>query len=189
MAQFQVPQFIETEDKIIGPLTLKQFAYVGIAGLLAFALFFFLKTIIWLFIVIIMGTVASIFAFIKYNGRPLSVVLISAISYLWKPRFFIWKKAEPTMATGLLEAKQLEAEQMFSKATAPKTTEGETESTIPRLKSLWVKLHTSVPSPKEVQQQKVAIHQIFKGRESRPAFEILRKMTGERQAARRVDFR
>ena len=31
--QFRVPQFIDIEDKVIGPLTLKQFAYVlGAAG-------------------------------------------------------------------------------------------------------------------------------------------------------------
>ena len=32
--EYQVPQFIEVEDKIIGPLTLKQFIYLaGAAGL------------------------------------------------------------------------------------------------------------------------------------------------------------
>ena len=30
--QFQVPQFIETEDKVVGPLTLRQFMYIAGAG-------------------------------------------------------------------------------------------------------------------------------------------------------------
>ena len=45
--QFQVPQFIETEDKIVGPLTLRQFLYIGAAGLLSFLLFFVLKIWFW----------------------------------------------------------------------------------------------------------------------------------------------
>ena len=30
--QYQVPQFIETEDKVVGPFSLRQFAYVGAAA-------------------------------------------------------------------------------------------------------------------------------------------------------------
>jgi hypothetical protein len=56
--QFQVPQFIETEDKIIGPLTLKQFFYVAAAALVSFSLFFVLATWLWLLITIILGGVA-----------------------------------------------------------------------------------------------------------------------------------
>ena len=36
--RFQVPQFIEVEDKIFGPLTLKQFIYLAGAGGLVFVL-------------------------------------------------------------------------------------------------------------------------------------------------------
>jgi len=43
--QYQVPQFIEVEDRIIGPLTLKQFLYLAFAGAILFVLWF-LKLII-----------------------------------------------------------------------------------------------------------------------------------------------
>jgi len=36
--RFQVPQFIEVEDKIFGPLTLKQFIYLAGAGGVVFVL-------------------------------------------------------------------------------------------------------------------------------------------------------
>ena len=45
--QFQVPQFIEIEDKIFGPLTFKQFIYLAGGGGLCFLLYtilpFFLR--------------------------------------------------------------------------------------------------------------------------------------------------
>ncbi|KKW33480.1 MAG: hypothetical protein UY78_C0011G0009 [Parcubacteria group bacterium GW2011_GWA1_53_13] len=40
MAQFQTPQFIEREAKIIGPLSFKQAAYVGVPLIINFVLWF-----------------------------------------------------------------------------------------------------------------------------------------------------
>lgn len=94
MSQFQVPQFIETESKIVGPLTLKQFLYLGVAGLLSFFLFFVLQTFFWIVITIILGLIAASFAFIKYNGRPLTSILKSAFFYYWNPRLYLWKREE-----------------------------------------------------------------------------------------------
>lgn len=101
MAQFQVPQFIETEPKIVGPLTLKQFMYVGVAGLLSFFMFFTLRLELWLIITVIMGLVASAFSFLKYNGRPFEVLFINAALYIWKPKLYLWqrKDVQPKMPT------------------------------------------------------------------------------------------
>lgn len=93
---FPVPQFIEVEEKILGPLTLKQTLYlVGAAGVI-FILYFFME--MWLFIIlsaVIFGTAAS-FAFIKIGGRSLGQFLSSVIIYSFAPRLFIWKKTEKT---------------------------------------------------------------------------------------------
>ncbi len=101
MAQFQVPQFIETEPKIVGPLTLKQFAYIGVAGLLSFFMFFTLRLELWLIITVIMGLIASAFAFLKYNGRPFEVFFLNAAMYIWRPKLYLWqrKDVKPTMPT------------------------------------------------------------------------------------------
>ncbi|MDP1718963.1 MAG: PrgI family protein [bacterium] len=101
MAQFQVPQFIDAEPKIVGPLTIKQFAYVGIAGMLSFMLFFFLKLAIWLPVTIVLGLIACTFAFLKYNGRPFIVLFINAALYIWKPKLYLWQRQDvaPTMPT------------------------------------------------------------------------------------------
>ncbi|TSC82525.1 MAG: hypothetical protein G01um101419_571 [Parcubacteria group bacterium Gr01-1014_19] len=99
MAQFQVPQFIETEPKIVGPLTIKQFMYIGVAGLLSFFMFFTLRLELWLILTVIMGLAASAFAFLKYNGRPFEVFFMNAALYIWKPKLYLWqrKDVQPSM--------------------------------------------------------------------------------------------
>jgi len=92
--EFPVPQFIEIEEKILGPLNFRQVIYiVGAAGIL-FIFYFFLK--FWLFIIlaiVIMGT-ACAFAFIKIGGKGLGNFLASVLTYAFAPRFFVWKKTE-----------------------------------------------------------------------------------------------
>lgn len=90
--RFNVPQFLEIEDKIIGPLTLKQFGYMLAGGAILFILYQFLR--FWLF-VIIGAPVALLFfalAFIKVNGRPFVSLLGAFVNFLFKPKLFVWKK-------------------------------------------------------------------------------------------------
>lgn len=90
--QFSVPQFIEVEDKIIGPLTLKQFLYLAGGAGLIFLLWYILK--LWLFLIVsvpILSLSISL-AFLKINGRPFFDFLVSMINYLLKPKTYIWKE-------------------------------------------------------------------------------------------------
>ncbi len=104
MQQYQVPQFIDVEDKIIGPLTLKQFLYLlggaGVAGIAYLIFIPFLFIIVGLFAF----AVSVALAFYKINGIPLPNILLGAFSYFTKPRLYIWKqdetekkKAEPSL--------------------------------------------------------------------------------------------
>ncbi len=94
MRQFQVPQFIEVEDKIFGPLTLKQFLYVLGGGAIVFLLYVFLP--LWL--TFILGAPVGAFflalAFYEVNGRPFIKILESALNHFTKTRLYIWKKIE-----------------------------------------------------------------------------------------------
>ncbi len=90
--EHQVPQFIEMESKIIGPLTLKQFVYIaGGIGLL-----FLLLRYLPFFIAVLLGipTVgfASALAFYKINNKPFEHTVEAAIKYYTSSRFFLWKK-------------------------------------------------------------------------------------------------
>ncbi len=129
MSQFQVPQFIETETKIVGPLTLKQFLYIGVASLISFFLFFVLQIWLWFIITAILGVAAAALAFIKFNGRPLPVILKSIVSYFWQPRMYLWQREDAALK--LTEIRLPKAGQMSSP-------EGKTS-----IKSLWTKLLTT----------------------------------------------
>ena len=70
--QFPVPQFTDVEDRIIGPLTLKQFGIVFAAGIVVFLGYSATKSIIVLiFLSILFGLPALFLAFGKTNGRPI----------------------------------------------------------------------------------------------------------------------
>ena len=89
--QYQVPQFIEIEDKIFGPFTLKQFIYLAGAGgvcLLCYTLLpFYLAVIIALpFVALGVGL-----AFYKVNDRPLIVTLEHGFKYFISSKLYLWR--------------------------------------------------------------------------------------------------
>lgn len=99
--RFQVPQFIEVEDKIFGPLTVGQFVFV--AGGVGFLIAMWLVLPVWL-AVIIGGPVALLglaLAFLKINDRPFITTLQSALEYFTKNKLYIWDKGrtEPIQET------------------------------------------------------------------------------------------
>ena len=90
--RFTVPQFIEREAKIIGPLTFKQFLYVGSAGLVCFIVYFSFSFDIFLISCFFFGGIASAFAFLKIDGIPLSKFIWNFFKYSLSPKVYIWKK-------------------------------------------------------------------------------------------------
>lgn len=93
MAQYQIPQYIEIEDKIIGPFTLKQFLYLLGGGGIIFILYFLGIRIFFLIIlsIPIIGLALSL-AFIKINNRPFLIYLQSLLGFVLKTRRYIWRK-------------------------------------------------------------------------------------------------
>lgn len=90
--RFEVPQFIEIEDKIIGPLTWKQFVYIaGGLGLIAI-LYFVLPKIFFVFLSIPIGVLVFSLAFHKVNNRPFSIFLESFVGYMRKKKLYLWRK-------------------------------------------------------------------------------------------------
>lgn len=93
--QYQVPQFIETEDKVVGPFSLRQFAFVGAAAVVSGVCYFLLQTWLFLIVAIILVGGAGALSFVKINGRPLLKILISAFNFYWKPQMYVWKPDHP----------------------------------------------------------------------------------------------
>jgi len=105
MAQHQVPQFIEVEDKIFGPLTFRQFIYIlGSAGF-AFMAF---RLLPFFFAFIVGAPVVALglaLAFYKVNNKPFILTLEAAFKYVIGSKLYIWRK-EPKERKKLKEIQE-----------------------------------------------------------------------------------
>ncbi|MBI4119753.1 MAG: PrgI family protein [Parcubacteria group bacterium] len=173
MAQFQVPQFIETEDKIVGPLTLKQFLYLAAAGGIAFLLFFFVKLWLWLIFAAIFGFIAAMFAFIRINGQPLATILYRALKYYWQPRLYLWQKKRAEETEREAPEEEIETEGPIRPKNNVKT--GGITLKFGGIKELWQQLLTS--------------RNKLKREKTKPAkYVAVEKSNGEKVAVKRVDY-
>ncbi|MBI4159590.1 PrgI family protein [Candidatus Wolfebacteria bacterium] len=169
--QFQVPQFIDIEDKIVGPLSLRQFLYLAGAVAISFTSFFIFQLWLWLLISVFAGAFGAALAFVRYNSQPLPRILWLMFFYFWRPRLYLWQREvkekiievkykEPASRRALFEmssVKKLWQDLLTTKAPIPK-----------REKSIATVRWRSVPKER---------------------FELFRKISGEKEIARRVDYR
>ena len=82
---FTIPQFIEMESKIVGPLTFKQFVFVGIGVTISFLIYFTVGKAsmpMALALIIIVGGIA---------GVDIVKVLQHYIAFAMAPRIFLWQ--------------------------------------------------------------------------------------------------
>ncbi|QQG44875.1 MAG: PrgI family protein [Candidatus Sungiibacteriota bacterium] len=93
MRQFQVPQFITVEDRVIGPLTIRQALYVGAGVLLVLGARTLLEPFLFVPTAILIGVLTASLAFLKIGERPFPLILKNAVFYLLRPRLYIWKKS------------------------------------------------------------------------------------------------
>jgi hypothetical protein len=105
MQRFEVPQFIEVEDKIFGPFTWKQFVYLAGGGGVAVVLFISLPLFLFILIGLPIIAFAGFLAFHRINNRPFSVFLESAFGYATNKKLYLWKKQ--TAQTILAEKKTI----------------------------------------------------------------------------------
>lgn len=87
-----MPQYLEVEDKIFGPFTLKQFLFVagGFGG--AYALWVGLPRPLGLFAGGAVGVFCAALGFGQMNGRPFLVMVESMVSYWFSRKLFLWRK-------------------------------------------------------------------------------------------------
>ena len=90
--QYQIPQFIEIEDQIFGPLTFRQFVYlVGGAGA-CYTLYRMLPLLIALPLIVAVAVFAGLLAFYKVNNRHFIDVVEAAVKYQLGTKLYLWKK-------------------------------------------------------------------------------------------------
>ncbi len=114
--QFHIPQYIDIEDKLIGPLTLKQAIYVA-GGLGAAYLVFRLIPYIVISgpIILAIGTLTWALGFYPKEklGKPFIEILEAGFSYALSEKLYTWKKTT--------KERKLGAEEDFISAQGPLT--------------------------------------------------------------------
>ena len=90
--RFQVPQFIETETTIVGPLTWKQFIWVALGVGLILLLFRILSGPVFVFAAIIIVAIFGGLAFLRIEEMTLIEYLMKALGFALGPKKYLFKK-------------------------------------------------------------------------------------------------
>lgn len=92
--RFEVPQFINVEDKLFGPFTFKQSLYLVGGGGLIFIIYKLLPT----FVTFVLGAPIAAFSlalvFYKPNGRPFMKMVEAFIVYVFTQKFYLWRRKD-----------------------------------------------------------------------------------------------
>ena len=94
--QFQVPQFIEIEDKIFGPLSFRQFVFVAGGVGLSFLAHIWLPAYLEIFVLPAIGALSIALAFFKFNNRSFVLIMEAAFKFFFSRRLYLWQKRPPT---------------------------------------------------------------------------------------------
>ncbi len=97
--RFEVPQFIDIEDKIFGPLSWRQFLYVGGGVGMAAVMFFTLPFIVAVIFGLPLALLAGALAFFPVNNRPFSFFLESILNYFTRQRMYLWRQKNEVVYT------------------------------------------------------------------------------------------
>lgn len=92
MEQFVVPQFIDVEDKIFGPITTRQFIIILVTGLILFIAFKLADIALFIFLLAVLGGFALVLAFVKINGQPFHYFILNIIQTVRRPSRRLWNK-------------------------------------------------------------------------------------------------
>ncbi len=92
MQQFVVPQFIDVEDKIIGPITVRQFIILLVGAGFCFIAYKLADFTLFLTEAIIVMAITAIFAFVRVNGRPFHYLLLNFFQTFRRSKVRVWQK-------------------------------------------------------------------------------------------------
>src|SRR3989339_40650 len=90
--QFKVPQFLEIEDKIFGPFTFREFAYLAGGAGLCFVLYKILGVVFGAIPILIVAGFSLALTFYKPNNKPFLNMIEAGFRYFTQNKLYIWKK-------------------------------------------------------------------------------------------------
>ncbi len=89
---FNVPQFIELEDKIAFRLSARQLGIFAIGGVVIFVLWKFLSSGSFYFWAVVIAGITAAFAFFRPNGTSLGNFVFKGLLHVFRPRVLVWRK-------------------------------------------------------------------------------------------------
>ncbi len=89
---FSVPQFIDVEDKIAGPLTWKQLLWMIGMGAVLLTAFNTFDTSLAIIVAIPTVLIFVAFAFYRPNGFPLTTFVFYAVLFIFRRKIAVWER-------------------------------------------------------------------------------------------------
>jgi hypothetical protein len=96
--QFKVPQFLDIEDKIFGPFTFREFAYLAGSSGICFVLYKWLGLFFGLIPMLIMVGFALLLTFYRPNNKPLIFMIEAGFKYFTQNKLYVWEKSKNKIA-------------------------------------------------------------------------------------------
>ncbi|MFZ5982236.1 MAG: PrgI family protein [Patescibacteria group bacterium] len=90
--QFNVPQFIDIEDRIVGPLTAKQLGWLALDGVTLLIVWNLLDFSAFIIVAIISTALFGALAFFRPHDLPLVHFVVASLSFTTKPKLYVWKR-------------------------------------------------------------------------------------------------
>ncbi len=94
MQQVVVPQFLDVEDKIIGPVTVRQFIELIVGGLVEVIMYKTLDFPAFVVFGLIVLSLTVVVAFARINGQPFHLFLLNFIQTIKNPKLKVWQKSQ-----------------------------------------------------------------------------------------------
>jgi hypothetical protein len=91
--QFTIPQFIDVEDKIFGPITARQFIILISSAGPIFLCYKIFDIALFALMTFFIGGSALIFAFVKINGQAFHYFVLNIAQTVRKPSRRLWYKS------------------------------------------------------------------------------------------------
>ncbi|MDO8529687.1 MAG: PrgI family protein, partial [bacterium] len=120
---FNVPQYIDVEDKIAGPLTARQLLWMFGMGAVLMIMWGFLDQITFYIAAIPVAVIFAALAFYRPHGQPLIKFVFHFIAFMFQPKIYVWRRdfAQKKKSgkveiseVGALEEKKIEKEEILS---------------------------------------------------------------------------
>jgi hypothetical protein len=90
--KFIVPQFIDKEDQILGPITVRQFLISLVTVFIVFIEYRLFTFIYFIPLGLLTIGVGAVFGFVKINGQPFHIFFVNFLQSSTRPPLRVWDK-------------------------------------------------------------------------------------------------